>query len=75
VLDPGFPSNTGGADFAIVGTKETCEFDFDWTFSDIQNHPVQVTRSTAPFGGAVQGVLLRGRGVRFELQAQIPKKD
>ena len=75
-LNPSFPSNTGGAHFALVGTKETCEFDFDWTYSDIQNHPVQVTaeyqlRSEDQF----KEFFCAGEGYWFELQAQIPKKD
>ena len=74
VLDPSFPSNAGSADFEIVGTKETCEFNFDWTFSDIQNHPVQVTaeyqlRSEEQF----KEFYCAGAGYWFELQAQIPK--
>jgi len=76
VLDPGFPSNTGGADFALVGTKETCAFDFDWTFSDIENHPVQVTaeyelRSEEQF----KEFYCAGAGYTFEMQAAIPEKD
>ena len=76
MLNAGFPSNTGGAHFALVGTTETCEFDFDWTFSDIENHPVQVTaeyllRSEDQF----KEFFCAGSGYSFELQAEIPKKD
>lgn len=76
VLDPGFPSNSGTADFEIVGTKETCAFEFDWTFSDIENHPTQVVaeyqlRSEEQF----KDEYCAGAGYWFEFQAEIPKKE
>jgi hypothetical protein len=75
VLDPSFPSNTGTADFEIVGTKETCAFDFDWTFSDIHD-PTQVAgeyqlRSEEQF----KKYYCAGAGYWFDFQAEIPKKD
>jgi len=76
VLDPSFASNTGTANFEIVGTKETCAFEFDWTFSDIQNHPTQVAaeyelRSEEQF----KEFYCAGAGYTFDFQAQIPEKD
>jgi hypothetical protein len=76
VLDPGFPSNTGTADFLIDGTKEDCAFEFDWTFSDVENHPTQVVaeyqlRSEEQF----KDEYCAGAGYWFELYAEIPKKE
>ena len=75
VLDPTFPSNTGTADFTLVGTKETCTFEFDWTFSDIHD-PTQVAaeyqlRSEEQF----KEYYCAGAGYWFDFQAEIPKKD
>lgn len=75
VLDPSFPSNTGSADFLLDGPKEDCEFDFDWTFSDIENHPVQVTaeyelRSEEQF----KEFYCAGAGYTFEMQAEQKKE-
>ena len=76
VLDPGFPSNSGTADFEIVGTKETCAFEFDWTFSDIQNHPTQVVAEYhLPSEEQFKDEYCAGAGYWFEFQAQIPKKE
>jgi hypothetical protein len=75
-LDPGFPSNQGTADFTLVGTKETCAFEFDWTFSDITNHPVQVTAEyTLNSDSEFKKFYCGGAGYTFNLQAQIPEKD
>jgi hypothetical protein len=75
VLDPDFPSNTGTAQFELVGTKETCTFEFEWTFSDIHD-PTQVAaehelRSEEQF----EEFYCAGAGYTFDFQAEIPKKD
>jgi hypothetical protein len=75
VLNPDFPSNTGTADFTLVGKKETCTFEFDWTFSDIHD-PTQVAaeyqlRSEEQF----EDEYCAGAGYWFDFQAEIPKKD
>jgi hypothetical protein len=74
--NPGFPSNSGSADFQLVGTTETCAFGFDWTFSDITNHPVQVTAEyTLRSEDQFKEFFCAGSGYTFEMQAEIPKKD
>ena len=76
VLNPDFPSNSGTADFEIVGTKETCAFGFDWTFSDIQNHPTQVVAEYhLPSEEQFKDEYCAGAGYWFEFQAEIPKKE
>lgn len=76
VLDPGFPSNTGTAEFLLDGTKEDCAFEFDWTFSDILNHPVQVAAEYQVLSdNQFKDEYCAGAGYWFNLQASIPEKD
>ena len=75
VMDPSFPTNTGTADFTLVGTKETCTFQFEWTFAD--NHePVKVfAEYTLRSKNQFKEFFCAGAGYDFNLQAEQPKKD
>jgi hypothetical protein len=78
VLDPDFPTNSGTAHFTLVGTggkKETCSFEFDWTFAD--NHePVKVyAEYTLRSKDQFKEFFCAGAGYDFDFQAEQPKKD
>jgi hypothetical protein len=74
-LNPDSPTNKGNAHFTLVGTKETCEFDFEWTFAD--NHdPTQVAANhTLLSDSEFKKYFCAGAGYTLDFLAEIPKKD
>jgi hypothetical protein len=75
VLNPDSPTNSGTAWFTVEGPKDSCGFEFDWTFAD-SHDPTNVfsdyfLRSEEQF----KHLFCLGGGYKLDFLAEIPKKD